>query len=221
MGGIIVWPKDSDPSTSSNIWLECNGQTFDTNKYKKLYKVLGSNKVPNFQGMFLRGAGSQEFKQNNGQFSSESTTYSAGSVGSIQGDGMRRLWGIAGPFQFTTPNGINSTISGNFVKESGLSKYGSPWSDYDLGQGDSVGIRDWMKVPYMEYTVSGSAESGYSLNSRIRFFDQEYQSLDETSDSNTSAWGTRTTGWDSAWGAPTANEIRPVNMAVKYYIRAK
>lgn len=59
MGGIIAWPKDSDPSTSSNIWLECNGQTFDTRRFPKLYKALGSNTVPDLRDRFIVSTGSK------------------------------------------------------------------------------------------------------------------------------------------------------------------
>ncbi len=41
------------------MWLECNGQGFDTGKYKKLYKVLGSSSVPNLSDRFIVSTGSK------------------------------------------------------------------------------------------------------------------------------------------------------------------
>ena len=216
VGGIIAWPRDSNPSTSSNIWLECNGEAFDTNRFPKLYKVLGSNKTPNYQGVFLRGAGSQTFSQDNGQFTSSSTTYSSGSIGVIQGDSMRRLHAKTGVIQYGENDGFDG---GNFMKIAGASLFGMP--EYELG--GRWGTRHYYNfLPYMKYTLSGDAESGYSLSSSVETFDFT---------TATSLWldnidispglGGFSLGWDSAWGAPTANEIRPVNVAVKYYIRAK
>ena len=66
IGGIVAFPVGANPSRNSDNWLECNGQSFDTSKYPELYKILGSNKVPNYQGMFLRGYGSQTVNQYEG-----------------------------------------------------------------------------------------------------------------------------------------------------------
>ena len=213
VGGIIAWPKDSNPSTSSNIWLECNGQSFDTDRFPKLYKVLGSSKVPNYQGMFLRGAGSQSFSQNNGQFTSSSTTYSSGSIGAVQGDGMRRLQGGAGPFLFINPNGISYGIYGNFMKASALG------GSYDLGTGSAGNVMWSVDLPYLEYSLDGNPETGYSLSSSVRYLSNFMTYEDQPY----GGWGSpaRWVGVDSSWATPTANEIRPVNVAVKYYIRAK
>ncbi|MBO6293727.1 MAG: tail fiber protein [Selenomonas sp.] len=215
VGGVIIWPKDSDPNTSSIVWLECNGQSYDTNKYKKLYKALGSNKVPNFQGMFLRGSGSQSFSQDNGSLSSSSTTYSAGTIGSIQGDGMRRLYGMTGPVMYTAAGGAMTVIDGNFVLMQYVTDYPA-YAKYELGRGSSdPRFQHYISIPYTEYRLSGSPDSGYWLSSTTRNIDYDTLPYDAN------GWQGHTIGWDSSKGAPTANEIRPVNMAVKYYIRAK
>ena len=176
--------------------------------------MLGSNKTPNFQGMFLRGAGSQSFTQDNGDLNEtgNNTVYSSGSIGSIQGDGMRRLYGGAGPFQFTNPNNIEYGIYGNYMKFAGVG------GSHELGFGSSGSVGPFAPIPYMEYSLSGDPESGYTLSSSINYF-EGISTLTEYSDST--AWTTMWVGWDSSWAAPTANEIRPVNIAVKYYIRAK
>ena len=157
IGTVITWPVSTAPS-EKGTWLECNGQSFDSSKYPKLYSVLGSNKVPNYQGMFLRGYGSQSFIQNNGSIVGNTTTvHSSGSLGMIQGDATRV---VQGSFSFA---------GGQDVAPSGVFE--------NLG--------------HQNITASGSTDYGY---------DNPY--------------------FNNTRGVPTANEIRPVNIAVKYFIKA-
>ena len=44
IGSILAWNNNS---TVPNDYLICNGSTFDTNQYPKLYQVLGTNILPN------------------------------------------------------------------------------------------------------------------------------------------------------------------------------
>lgn len=47
------------PCASNDIpasWLLCNGSTYDIEKYPKLYKILGTNVLPDLRGRFLQGA---------------------------------------------------------------------------------------------------------------------------------------------------------------------
>jgi microcystin-dependent protein len=83
IGSVVAWPRSSVPKN----YLRCNGQSFSTSSYPKLYKALGNNRVPNYDGEFLRGAG-------NGR----------GSVGSTQGDAIRNISGEfwAGKFNSKT-----------------------------------------------------------------------------------------------------------------------
>ena len=228
VGGIIAWPRDSDPSTSSNIWLECNGQSFDTDRFPKLYKVLGSNKTPNFQGMFLRGAGSQSFSQYNGVLNgTSSTTYSSGTIGQIQGDGFRPLSGYNGfnlNYDIWTPSGI-SGYTYNSKNDIGASyayvdqnhpvsiprlasTWTSPGRDYSFNAASAQS--GWAEaLKKYRYSITGDSESGFSLTETV-----EYPSLN--ADFRIAA-----IGFDAARMLPISNEIRPVNVAVKYYIRAK
>lgn len=62
--GDIIWFYKAQ--TLDDNWLACNGLTFDTSKYPKLYEILGSNTLPSLAGsepIHLRGAG------NNSNFS--------------------------------------------------------------------------------------------------------------------------------------------------------
>lgn len=45
-------------STSPDGWLLCNGATFSSSTYPKLYEILGSTTLPNLQGKYLIGASS-------------------------------------------------------------------------------------------------------------------------------------------------------------------
>ncbi|WP_071595802.1 phage tail protein [Anaeromusa acidaminophila] len=67
------------------VWLECNGQS--TAGYPSLATIVGSN-VPNYQGLFLRGYGSQLFTDIYG-----TVNHSSLSMGVIQGDSSRNAEG--------------------------------------------------------------------------------------------------------------------------------
>ena len=53
IGTIKAWPSSQTPNTEE--WLECDGSTFDTTKYPELYAALGSGRLPDYKGQFLRG----------------------------------------------------------------------------------------------------------------------------------------------------------------------
>ena len=213
----MVWPTASIPTYGRGVWLECNGQSFEPDRFPQLYKTLGTDRVPNYQGMFLRGYGSQSYSQNNGEFSSSSTTYSSGSIGQIQGDGMRRLYGGWGAIQFASND---NNLYGNFMKVAGISYFGL--SKYELGHGIWGVTHTGVHIPYMEYSISGDEENGYLLNSSVSFFDFETKVPGEfLLNSTDDGLGAFSIGWDSSFGAPTSNEIRSVNVAVKFMIKAK
>lgn len=51
VGGIMQWPGANPPPG----WLECNGQVFNTTDNPQLFAALGTNSVPDYRGLFLRG----------------------------------------------------------------------------------------------------------------------------------------------------------------------
>lgn len=81
VGTVIVWTKEEIPEG----WLECNGQPVP-DMYPDL-KVLMPN-VPNYQGMFLRGSGSQVVTHGSYGSVVHGTT-----LGEIQGDTIRNIEG--------------------------------------------------------------------------------------------------------------------------------
>ena len=148
IGTVIIWPASKMPD-DGNIWLECNGQSCIA--YPELVKVLGKTNIPNYQGIFLRGYGSQVSTHYG------SVTHSSAALGDLQGDAIRN---IVGRF----PLGLDyhyNLVSGVF---------------HAFGQ-----------------------QTGYI---------KEGSGGDETVEFNASRV------------VPTADEIRPANIAVKYLIRA-
>jgi hypothetical protein len=139
-------------------WLECNGQS--TAGYPELAAIVGAN-VPNYQGMFLRGYGSQNHSQNNGSTVGVTvTTHSSGALGTVQGDAIRN---IVGSFSADIGNTAHIRSSGAFVETGAV----------------------------------GTGDSGERSN-ETRLYQLQVSRV-----------------------VPTAPEIRPVNMAVRYLIRAK
>ena len=79
-------PNGSD----SGKWLECNGQAVDAIAYPKLAALMSN--TPNYQGVFLRGHGTQTFNQINGTlYGVTQTNYSSANLGEIQGDAIRNI----------------------------------------------------------------------------------------------------------------------------------
>lgn len=92
IGTIIAWASHTLPD-DGGTWLICNGQS--TAAYPDLAAIIGPT-VPDYQGLFLRGYGSQ-----NG--------YASNSLNSFQGDAIRNIsgnfyannvsnWGTSGVF---------------------------------------------------------------------------------------------------------------------------
>lgn len=90
-GTIITYPKAMDLTNQGlqNYYVLCDGTAYNANtgkKYKNLFRAIGNTyggtdntnfKVPNLNGMFIRGQGSQVIS---------SKTYAGASVGTVQGE---------------------------------------------------------------------------------------------------------------------------------------
>ena len=77
----MVWPTSTIPTYGRGVWLECNGQSFSRTQFPQLYESLGTTRVPDYRGVFLRGYGSQ-------------SGYSSGSLGVLQRDATRDWSGL-------------------------------------------------------------------------------------------------------------------------------
>lgn len=83
---MISWPLATLPTGSeSGKWLECNGQVINSSLYPKLSALMSN--VPDFQGVFLRGYGSQ-YSNHFG-----TVLHSSSSLGALQGDSIRNITG--------------------------------------------------------------------------------------------------------------------------------
>ena len=195
--------------TEKKQYLLCDGSTYDTTKYRRLYKVLGTNRLPNLQGVFLRGYGSQ-------------SSYTSGALGQLQGDAMRKIYGDIPNVQF----GESLFGSYNFGAFSLAGRH--TWS---INGNKPYGGVFWRleRFPYRTYSLSGSPENGYTLQenySEEKFlinpittrYTEEYDS--NLPDGGYGVKAYRTVTLDSSIIVPTDSEIRPANIAVKYYIRA-
>ena len=224
MVGTII-PRMSDKFASeyeARQYLLCDGSTFDTTKYKRLYQVLGTNRLPNLQGVFLRGYGTQG-------------TYSSDQLGQIQGDAMRKIYGDIPSVQFGD-GAFGQYIPGAFQL-----------SGHTTNKSYSYGETLWClpNLKTYRYRLSGNKESGYSLVEQETDDNYYIQSrtarwLDLIPNPSrpinlngvipTGGWSEganylykafRTVTLDSSKIVPTDTEVRPANIAVKYFIRAK
>ncbi|WP_455654322.1 phage tail protein [Phascolarctobacterium sp.] len=84
IGTVLAWPSHTLP-TDGGVWLLCNGQSCAL--FPELVKVLGKSTVPNYQGVFLRGYGSQVSTHYG------TVTHSSAALGDIQGDAIRNVTG--------------------------------------------------------------------------------------------------------------------------------
>jgi hypothetical protein len=92
VGTIIIWSTWATPDASNGTWLECNGQYVNPSVYPKLAALMSY--TPNYQGIFLRGYGSQYSYHYN------TVLHSSANLGDLQGDAIRNIYGEL------TPNGV-------------------------------------------------------------------------------------------------------------------
>lgn len=92
VGTVVSWPVSALPSgDEADKWLECAGQTITSAAYPELYAVIGGT-VPNYQGVFLRGHGSQASSHYG------AVTHTSGALGVTQGDATRAITGTLDSF---------------------------------------------------------------------------------------------------------------------------
>ncbi|WP_455654320.1 phage tail protein [Phascolarctobacterium sp.] len=99
IGTVLAWPSHTLP-TDGGVWLLCNGQSCAS--FPELVKVLGKSTVPNYQGIFLRGYGSQVSTHYG------TVTHSSAALGELQGDAIRNIYGSwnSGQYQWSSDGAI-------------------------------------------------------------------------------------------------------------------
>lgn len=156
VGTVITWASANNPN-ENGTWLECNGQSCTA--YPELVRALGSDTVPDYRGVFLRGLGSVTSTHYG------NVQHQSSGLGELQGDAIRNIYG--------------SFVVDDVV---GLGGYGS--SKFP---------------PDGAFKVVGSAN--YDAKSH------------ET-------WNGCLLSFNASYVVPTANEDRPINRAVRYFIKA-
>ena len=150
VGTVITWASANNPN-ENGTWLECNGQSCTA--YPDLVKVLGSNTVPDYRGVFLRGLGSVTSTHYG------TVQHQSNGLGELQGDAIRNIYG---DFSTLDAGGIEyPTGAFQFAQSKSMT--------------NAVCYSDW--------------------NDYLVFFNAYYV-------------------------VPTANEDRPINRAVRYFIKA-
>lgn len=155
IGTIIAWASANNPN-ENGTWLECNGQ-FCT-AYPELVKVLGSNTVPDYRGVFLRGLGSVTSTHYG------TVQHQSNGLGELQGDAIRNIYG-------------------RFVVDDIVGNGGYNW----------------------QYSPNGAFQVVGSVNYDARSHE---------------SWNGRLVSFNTSYVVPTANEDRPINRAVRYFIKA-
>lgn len=155
VGTVITWASANNPN-ENGTWLECNGQSCTA--YPELAKVLGSDTVPDYRGVFLRGLGSVTSTHYG------TVQHQSAALGTLQGDSIRNIYG--------------SFVVDDIVSNGGY---------------------NWQYPPNGAFKVVGSAD--YDARSH-------------------GSWNGRLVSFNTSYVVPTANEDRPINRAVRYFIKA-
>lgn len=154
IGTIIAWASPKNPTDGT--WLDCNGQSCTA--YPELVKVLGSDTVPDYRGVFLRGLGSVTSTHYG------TVQHQSNGLGELQGDAIRN-------------------IEGRFVVD------------------DIVGIGGYNR----QYLPNGA----FKVVGRAYYDARSHES-----------WDGCLVSFNTSYVVPTANEDRPINRAVRYFIKA-
>ena len=138
----MAWPAEETP-TSGGVWLECNGQTIDE-KYKRLRELVG-DKTPNYQGVFLRGYGSQIVENINQGilFGRHNQKYNSGELNIPQSDTSREEY-------FTLPN-VMMMDNHDFIDTTWNHPIGS--ATVYWWQIDNVGVQSGLRQTYHNFNA--------------------------------------------------------------------
>ena len=249
----MVWPTANIPTYGRGVWLECNGQSFSRTQFPQLYETLGTTRVPDYQGVFLRGYGTKNHSKRNDDYNGISnTSHRSGAIGEVQGDTGRRFVAYIGH-----PTGLGSGYdadewgyrsSGTVAIENGAVITRDPW---DMGNGNSSGVVYGVaSTPIIYNQVSPTSTNSTHSTWGDALVKYRYTMScsggggsggdDDGGDGGDGGGGTSCTLQeeqidpvipfesqgediiiDTELKWPIGNEFRPVNVAVKFMIKAK
>lgn len=190
-------------------------------------------RVPDYRGLFLRGQGSRSFSQNNGsRAGNTSRSYSSGSLGQIQGDATME-WTTASEME--EGNGGSSSSVRNsvlnsyrFAKEVNYVEMFARAQLYNAVSPDSIGGHG---SPLTSFGTNRAQEMIGSYTYELNFSTSADAEGNEHIDSIEliPTWHDAFMSGERLWevvfsnstNIPTANEIRPINTAVRYFIKAR
>ena len=221
----MAWSSSNAPS-SGGVWLECNGQSIPS-QYKRLRELVG-DKTPNYQGVFLRGAGSQTVSAVQNAIETKNQTFSSGSLGEIQTDAMRPIryntnrmliWddrrkGLVQSNPVPVPGAANRWLGVAYTSTSravASLMATATWFDEDIWA-----LKQAPKKYHLESSGGGTDNEGNALPVTYTLVEEE----DTESGRTVNIWGSDWAGW-SDMAVPIDDETRPINIAVKYFIKAR
>ena len=224
IGAIIAWTLETPPQYDGGIWLECNGQVVDNFKYRKLASMMSH--VPDYRGVFLRGLGNITTPDSY----YGSVNHSSDSLSMVQGDSSRELDGDVGYLIYGSAThggdggGVGFHPPGSQLMSknqpfwhpdhslaSQIYSYAIPQSNYSDYEYYSTSYSNfWYNaLTKYEYTLEGDKDIGYSLSKK------EIHPALLFGNSSGAVYFDVSRVW------PVSHEFRPVNKAVKYFIKAK
>lgn len=141
VGSLLYWPFASNPANMEK-YLECDGRTIPSDaRYTPLRTLLGSSRMPDYSGLFMRVKGG-----------------SSAALGVVQGDAIRNITGNTGHGAVEEEPGRNpNVISGAFY-------YGGTASMGGVGEGE-----DWI-LGFDASRVVPTAEENRPVNIAVRCF---------------------------------------------------
>jgi len=111
VGTIMAWPV-AIPMVDK--YLYCDGSKIpDGAQYYQLKEVLGSDYVPDYRGLFLRGYGSHKSTHYVSAEDTEQgyTLHQSAELGIVQGDSIRNVWGKIGGVEYSPTDGAFYLLS--------------------------------------------------------------------------------------------------------------
>lgn len=202
IGMIAIW--GSPKALPDNTWLECNGQAIPSGiEYEEIRRIFGTN-LPDYRGVFLRGTGGN-----------------AASLGVLQNDAIKEMKLNTTSSSFAWGGQTVTIGSGN---EGGIAVFNPQLTGQALSGRSIVGGRwgsasSWRSVvgARSEYAMFTGATADGSYKAKY-WYPGAGSSTVTIPAINIPTFLTSATLINSN---NSANEVRPVNKAVKYIIKVR
>ena len=228
----MAWPAEETP-TSGGVWLECNGQAIDS-KYVRLRELVGDH-TPNYQGVFLRGYGSRNESVYTGMWRGNlNFAFHSGRLGEVQTDAIRPFRCSPDPsIIWSDESSITRMLQNPAALVTGGGAFGGNW--YFPTYYNNENYTWYNGVYYPEagaYDLNESnPDTTYSKIGNVWIMTRPPMKVVETDNGSYEEEDTGSGFYQFLWvsafhlwpeiSVPTANENRPINIAVRYFIKAR